>query len=89
VAPLQEIRELEGKLEGQAQLPPQQAADLAQNVQDTTERLRSLLYLAGGTINTLAVSTTEVGARGVGVAGCIASFGTLSRWSFGMVLLSV
>jgi hypothetical protein len=69
VCPLQEIRELEGKLEGQASLGPQQAADLAQNVQETTDRLRSLLYLAGGTINTLAVSTTEVGVQGLLLGG--------------------
>ena len=55
------MRGLEARLEHPEQLPPQQAQQLQQDVSSITQRLRSLLYLAGGTINTLAVSTTEVG----------------------------
>lgn len=57
---MQEMRGLDEKLSGPQQLPQQQQQQLQQEVADTTQRLRSLLYLAGGTINTLAVSTTEV-----------------------------
>jgi hypothetical protein len=61
----QELRRLE------TQLAPHAAASLTQQalheaqreLEDTGGRLRSLLYLAGGTINTLAVTTTEVWAR--------------------------
>lgn len=57
---VQEMRALEARLELRGQMPPQEAEQLASDVEDTTGRLRSLLYLAGGTINTLAVSTTQV-----------------------------
>lgn len=63
VSLLQEMRELEARLEQQHNLTPQDQDALTQNVQDTTDRLRSLLYLARGTIETLAVTTSEVGTH--------------------------
>lgn len=57
------MRSLEVRLESRSQLGPQEAQQLDSDVEDATSRLRSLLYLATGTIRTLAVSTTEVGGR--------------------------
>jgi hypothetical protein len=45
-----------------AALPPQEQQERQQSLQQTGDHLRSLLYLAGGTITTLATSTQEVAA---------------------------
>lgn len=56
---------MEERLQTAAQLPQQERRQLEQDAEDTSGRVRSLLYLAKMTINTLAVSTTEVSGRGV------------------------
>jgi hypothetical protein len=62
----QELRTLEARLDPAAAAPLSQAQrrEVQEQLDDTGGRLRTLLVLAGGTINTLAVSTTEVGGWG-------------------------
>jgi hypothetical protein len=63
--PPQEMRELEQQMADTAAfaaLPPQEQQERQQALQQTGDHLRSLLYLAGGTITTLATSTQEVAA---------------------------
>lgn len=61
---LKHVKEVRG-FDAQLEHPPeglsqQQQQEQQREASRASDRLRSLLYLAGGTINTLAVSTTEV-----------------------------
>lgn len=85
------MRGLDERMDSSASLPPQERAQLQRDVQDTSGRLRSLLYLAGGVINTLAVSTTEVcllWCEGVVGVGC-GSHSIMCNWLCAVLTLCV